>query len=112
MKIVFGSVELARSCNLDAIRLQTYGAALATTLSRRLGEIAAAEHLAQLRTLPAARVRADPVRRDSWMLISLGSAADLQVRPGEDPLPILADGVLDEAGVRRLLIGGVAAAAA
>ena len=110
LKIVFMSAELARSCNDDEERLRVYGPQLAPMLRRRLCEISAAGHLAELRSLPAARLRADPVRQDGWLLVALGRWADLRVRPREEPLPTLSDGRLDEVRIRELLVSEVAVA--
>jgi plasmid maintenance system killer protein len=107
LKIVFGSAELARRCNRDDERRRAYGAQLSSTLRRRLGEIAAANHLGELRSVPAARLRADPTDADGWLLVALGQAADLRVRPNHNPLPTLLDGRLDEVAVRDLLVGAV-----
>ena len=108
MKIAFSSADLALSCNLDEMRLRTYGPQLAPVLRRRLGEIAAADHLGELRSVPAARLRPDPALPGAWMLVALGNAADLRVRPGQQPPPVLADGRLNEFEVRELLIAAVA----
>lgn len=110
MKIYFSSAELARSCNDDAERLRIYGPGLASALHRRLGEMAAAGHLAELRRVPAARLRADPGRDAGALLVALDQGADLRVRPSEEPLPTLFDGRLDELRVKELLVSEVAVA--
>lgn len=106
MEISFVDGELARSCNDDAIRERRYGPALAVVLRRRLAEIAAAAHLAELRRLPAARLRGHPDER-RLLLVSLGSTADLHLRPRDDPPPRLTDGSLRELAVHALLITAV-----
>lgn len=111
MKIFFVSSELARVCNDDQERVHMYGEPLASRLRQRLGEISAAPHLADLRRLPATRLRHDSMSLDGAMLIALGRVADLRVRPRYDPLPILPDGRLDEIEVRELLVAAVAVAA-
>lgn len=108
LKIIFGSAELARSCNEDRERLRVYGSHLAPALRRRLCEIAAAGHLAELHSVPAARLRADPARPGGWLLVALGRSADLRVRPREEPPPRLSDGRLDEVEIRELLVSDVA----
>lgn len=113
LKIVFGSAELARSYNSDTERLRIYGAGLAPVLRRRLGEIAAAGHLGELRSVPATELRVDPTGSGGpgdWLLVSLDRSADLRVRPRDDPAPVLADGRLDEVAVLDLLVGAVAMA--
>ncbi len=110
MEITFGSADLARTCNDDAERLRFYGPELAATIRRRLCEIDAAAHLAELRSLPAARLRPDPRRNDGALLVALGRSADLRVRPQEEAPPVLLDGRLDELRVRGLLVFDVAVA--
>ncbi|MFJ8967033.1 hypothetical protein ACIRG5_47380 [Lentzea sp. NPDC102401] len=111
MKIFFDSSELARVCNDDGERAQVYGEPLASTLRRRLGEISAASHLAELRRFPAVRLRQDATRGDGSLLVALGRVADLRVRPRYDPPPILPDGRLDEFEVRELVVAAIAVAA-
>jgi hypothetical protein len=111
VKIFFVSSELARICNDDQERVHVYGEPLASKLRQRLGEISAVRHLADLRRLPAARLRHDATSVDGSMLIALGRVADLRVRPRYDPLPILPDGRLDEIEVRELVVAAVAVAA-
>jgi plasmid maintenance system killer protein len=111
VEISFVDVELARSCNEDVARELRYGPLLASVLRRRLGEIAAAEHLAALRRLPAARLRTHPADR-CLLLIALGTAADLHATPHEDPPPLLDDGALHESAVRSLMITAVQPASA
>lgn len=111
VKIFFASSELARVCNDDQERVYVYGEPLASRLRQRLGEISAASRLADLRQLPAVRLRHDSMSFDGSMLIALGRVADLRVRPRYDPLPILLDGRLDENEVRELVVAAVAVAA-
>lgn len=106
MKLSFLDVELARSCNDDAIRERRYGPALAAVLRRRLAEIHAATHLADLACLPAARLRPSP-DRPGLLLVSLGPRADLHLRPRADPLPWLPDGRLDYRDVRAVIVADV-----
>ena len=105
MEISYIDSTLARSCNDDATRERRYGAALALVLRRRLAEIAAVAHLGELRRMPAARLRGHPDGR--LLLVSLGTAADLQMLPRDDPPPLLADGSLHELAVHALLITAV-----
>ncbi|MER6162856.1 hypothetical protein ABT147_46575 [Streptomyces sp. NPDC001868] len=60
VNIAFDDAELARVCNSDAARRARFGPEAAATLHRRLGQMAAADHLADLHRLAAARLRPDP----------------------------------------------------
>lgn len=104
VKIFFVDETLARSCNDDAVRERRFGSALSSVLRRRLAQIDAAEHLAELRRIPAIRLRSFP---DDKLFVALGAAADLQMRPRDDPTPRLDDGSLHERAVRTLLITDV-----
>ncbi|MET8682221.1 hypothetical protein ABZW18_32790 [Streptomyces sp. NPDC004647] len=106
MKVLFKDGELAWTCNDDAARRDRYGPALASIIRRRLGEISAVTHLAELRQLPAARLRPGP-KNDGHLLISLGATADLLVRPRDDPSPLRPDGQLDEYAVRAIIITAI-----
>ncbi|MFD3456990.1 hypothetical protein ACFWVC_33045 [Streptomyces sp. NPDC058691] len=103
MEIFFVDGELARSCNDDVIRARRFGAVVAPVLRRRLSEISAAAHLADLRRLPQARLRG---HADGQLLVALGPTADLHLRPRDDPAP-MNDGDLVEWAVRSLLVTGV-----
>jgi len=107
LKILFEDGEVARICNDDDVRRSRYGPMLASTIRRRLGEITAVTHLAELRRLPAARVRHHPTHGNGYLLISLGATADLLVRPRDDSAPALADGRLDEHAVRALVVTAI-----
>lgn len=102
LEIFFVDSELARSCNDDAIRACRFGA-VAPVLRRRLAQIAATAHLAELRHLPQARLRG---HADGRLLVALGPTADLHLRPRGNPPP-MADGYLLEQAVRSLLVTGV-----
>ncbi|MFF3018205.1 hypothetical protein [Streptomyces sp. NPDC057939] len=103
MEIYFVDGELARSCSDDAIRMNRFGAVVAPVLRRRLAEISAAAHLAELRCLPQARLRGCS---DGRLLVALGPTADLHLRPRDDPPP-MAHGHLVEWAVRSLLVTDV-----
>lgn len=108
VEIYFLDGELARSCNDDAIRMNRFGTVVAPVLRRRLAEIAAAAHLAELRCLPQARLRG---YADGRLLVALGPTAELHLRPHDDPPP-MAEGHLVEWAVRSLLVTDVQFAAA
>jgi plasmid maintenance system killer protein len=103
VEISFVDVEVARTCNDDDLRVRRYGPALAAVLRRRLAEIDAAAHLADLARLPAARLRAHPDDLH-LLLVSLGPTADLHLRPRAAPLPHQPDGTLHFTDVRAVLV--------
>lgn len=104
VEIFFVDETLARSCNNDEARERRFGSPLAHVLRRRLAQIDAAEHLAELRHIPCIRLR---TFADDKLTVALGAAADLLMRPRDDPAPRLDDGSLHERAVRTLLITDV-----
>ncbi|GHB75612.1 hypothetical protein GCM10010377_77510 [Streptomyces viridiviolaceus] len=106
--IAFNDAELARVCNSDAARRARYGPEAAVTLHRRLGQMAAADHLADLHHLAAARLRPDPTDSGVSRIVSLGNHGHLVVRPRDDPPATHHDGALDEHSVRALIVTAIA----
>ena len=107
VEIVFEDAELARVCNNGHARRDRLGLDGATTLLRRLGQMAAAAHLADLRQVAAARLRPATNGDCFTLLVSLGDHGDLVVRPRDDPPVILDDGALNEHAVRAVLIAAI-----
>ncbi|MDX3637137.1 MULTISPECIES: hypothetical protein [Streptomyces] len=105
--IAFDDAELARVCNSDAARRARFGPEAAATLHRRLGQMAAAAHLADLRHLAAACLRPGPPGDRLARLISLGVHGDLLVHPRDAPHALGRDGTLDEHAVRALIITAI-----
>lgn len=104
MEITFASPEIAQVCNDDALRVARFGPALSAAIRRRLGQIAAVAHLAELRLLPAAQLRPDRTQA-GFLLVALDATADLLTRPRDAPAPP-AEG-MDERAVRSLLIADI-----
>ncbi|MEU6540986.1 hypothetical protein ACWC9X_12645 [Streptomyces asoensis] len=107
MDIAFVDAELARACNSDAARRAHFGPEAAVALHRRLGEMAAAAHLADLRHLAAARLRSGPPEDRFARLVSLGVYGELLVHPRDSPPVLDPDGLLDEHSVRALIVTAI-----
>ncbi|MCX4561686.1 hypothetical protein OHA02_36600 [Streptomyces phaeochromogenes] len=107
MDIAFVDSELGRTCNSEAARRARYGMEAAATLHRRLGEMAAAAHLADLRNVAAARLRSGPPDDRFARLISLGVYGELLVHPRDSPPVLDQDGLLDEHSVRALIVTAI-----
>ncbi|MDH6590097.1 plasmid maintenance system killer protein [Streptomyces sp. SAI-133] len=108
VNIAFDDAELARVCNSDAARRARFGPEAAATLHRRLDQMAAAGHLADLHRLAAARLRPDPADSGVSRIISLGDHGHLVVRPRDDLPAAYRDGTLDEHSVRALIVTAIA----
>ncbi|WP_329611916.1 hypothetical protein OG244_38885 [Streptomyces brevispora] len=106
--IAFDDAELARVCNSDAARRARFGTEAAVTLHRRLGQMAAAGHLADLHRLAAAQLRPDPANRGASRIVSLGDHGHLVVRPRDAPPAAHRDGTLDKHSVRALIVTAIA----
>ncbi|MFE7439351.1 hypothetical protein ACFU7X_02625 [Streptomyces chartreusis] len=107
MEIAFEDAELARVCGNSAARRDHFGPEGATTLLRRLGQMSAAYHLADLRPIAAARLRPAASADCFTLLVSLGLHGDLVLRPRDHPPATHADGTLDEHAVRAVIITAV-----
>jgi hypothetical protein len=107
VEIAFEDAELARVCNNGAARRDHFGPEGATTLLRRLGQMSAAYHLADLRPVAAARLRPAPGADCFTLLVSLGPYGDLVLRPRDDPPATHIDGTLDEHAVRAVIVTAV-----
>ncbi|MFF4961180.1 hypothetical protein ACIQJX_04835 [Streptomyces griseoviridis] len=107
VEIVFEDAELARVCNSGPARRDRLGPDGATTLLRRLGQMSAAHHLADLRHIAAARLRPAANGDCFTLLVSLGDHGDLVVRPRDDPPDTLDDGTLNEHAVRAVIVAAI-----
>lgn len=105
MEIYFWDAELAAVCNQDMARERRFGPIRAQALRRRLAQIAAAAHLADLRQVPAARLR--PHADGRLLLVSIDPDADIHMQPRDDPAPRLADGSLHEKAISAMLVTAV-----
>ena len=110
MDIAFCDEELARVCCNDLERERVHGPELGGAIRRRLGQLDAAAHLADMRKVPAARMRSAASPCDGSILLAVSPAADLVVRPRDDPAPARADGSLDEHSVKAVLVTAIAMA--
>ncbi|WP_326806084.1 hypothetical protein OIE49_36765 [Streptomyces sp. NBC_01788] len=107
VEIVFEDAELARVCNNGPARRDRLGPDGATTLLRRLGQMSAAHHLADLRHIAATRLRPAANGDCFTLLVSLGDHGDLVVRPRDDPPDTLDDGTLNEHAVRGVIVAAI-----
>lgn len=109
MEIAFCDEGLARVCCNDLERERVHGPELGKVIRRRLGQLDAVDHLAAMRTVPAAQMRSAVSPCDGTILLALGPTADLVVRPRDDPAPTCPDGSLDEYAVTAVLVTAIVA---
>lgn len=106
MDIVFRSRKLENQCNDDTEARRTWGAEEARRLRRRLDDLAAAENLGVMRTLPGRphELKGD---RSGQISIDLWHPYRLIVEPADDPSPRKPDGGLDWDLVTTVRILGI-----
>ncbi|MFC9643592.1 hypothetical protein ACFTZF_34380 [Streptomyces mirabilis] len=107
MEIVFEDAGLAHACNNGSARRARFGDEGSTALLRRLGQMSAAYHLADLRHVAAARLRPASNGDCFTLLVSLGPHGDLVVRPRDDPPTTHDDGTLNEHAVRAVIVTAI-----
>ncbi len=106
MEIVFRNRKLEKQCNDAREANRTWGAEGARRLRRRLDDLAAAENLGVMRTLPG---RPHELKGDRTSQISLDLCHPnrLILEPADDPCPKKPDGGLDWDSVRTIRILGI-----
>ena len=95
--------KLAKAVASDSAGRRKWGQERWTLLRRRIATLEAVESLDQLEGLPGNfhPLRAD---RSGEFAASIGGSYRLVFEPDHDPLPLLDDGGLDRARVRRVVV--------
>lgn len=103
MDILFRDDELKSLCNDDRVAKRKIGQAGAKKLRRRLDDIAMADSLSDLRTLPG---RCHELHKDlaGWLALDLDGARRLLFSPAHTPRPTTPEGKLDWARVTAIRI--------
>jgi proteic killer suppression protein len=107
MRIRFRDSRLAKECNDSKLLVRRYGPEGGKLIRRRLDELAAAETLADLRTLRQVRCHELKADRRGQLSVDLKHPQRLLFVPDDDPIPRRKDGGLDWSGVKAVLILGV-----
>lgn len=94
---------MAEACGSDRAGTKRFGAPRWLLIRRRLASILAARSLADLAAAPG-RCHALTGRRRGQLAIALDGPYRLVFEPAHNPVPLLADGGLDWAGVTRVRI--------
>lgn len=105
MEILFKNRKLQKECNTASIA--TYGKQRAKKLRQRLDELRAAETLADLRYLPAARCHELIGNRAGQLSVDLDHPYRLIFVPANDPIPRKIDGGLDWLQITTISIVGI-----
>ena len=107
MDIVFGSTKLEKELNDTSLLRRRHGARRAQLIRRRLDELYAADTLAVLRSLPAARCHELKGDRAGQLSVDLDHPYRLIFKPSNNPIPKKPDGGLDWTRVTVVMIIGV-----
>lgn len=99
MELLFGSDTLQRACTEERESDRLWGADCARIVRRRLVQLAAAESLAVLATVVAAKLRPLPPPHDSVFAVDALPPLCLILEPSHDGAPRLPDGALDRAKI-------------
>ena len=107
MELLFKSRKLEKACSNERESIRTWGAERSRVVRRRLAELAAAEHLGVISTLPPARLHPLSGDRDGEFAVDVKHPYRLILEPHGDDLPRLADGGLDKSKITAVRILGV-----
>ncbi|QDV79089.1 type II toxin-antitoxin system RelE/ParE family toxin [Botrimarina mediterranea] len=107
MEISFTNARLAKLCNSAGKLRGKYGPDLARKIQQRLLELQAAETLAEMRQVPAARCHELKANFKGSLAVDLLHPDRLVFRPDHEPRPVTDDGGLDWEAVTKVLIEGI-----
>jgi proteic killer suppression protein len=107
MDIRFADRKLERECNDSRLLRRRQGERRANLVRLRLGQLRAAEVLADVRKLPGARCHELVGDRKNTLSVDLDHPYRLLFSPDHDPIPTKADGGIDWSWVRAIVIHGI-----
>ena len=107
MEIGYATTKLARQCESDQVLRKVYGPRCAGLIQRRLFELDAAAHLAEMRTVATARCHLLTGDRKSQYAVDLVHPKRLVFEPFGDPMPMLEDGGINESKVTAVMVVGI-----
>lgn len=105
MELYYNSSAVQKSCTSDKQMTRKWGPRTAKLLKQRLTELEiAAETLADMRHIPAARCHELKGNRSGQLAVDLDHPRRLIFRPNHDPVPTQDDGGLDWSAVTSIVI--------
>jgi plasmid maintenance system killer protein len=107
MDILFKTHKLMKQCNSLDLLVRAHGQRCAKLIRRRLDELAAANCLEDIRSLPQARCHELKGDHAGSLSVDLEHPYRLIFCPANEPVPKKPDGGLDWAGVTAIEIIGV-----
>lgn len=103
MEISFAKSRLQKTCESKSALQRKHGEGCAKKLMTRLGELAAAETLEEMRSMPGSCHELDADRKGQ-LAIELSDGKRLLFEPAQDPVPEKEDGGLDWAAIEAIRI--------
>lgn len=104
MEIQFRTARMQRACSSERESNRQWGPQNARRIRQRLAELHAADNLADIGTLPAARLHLLRGDRVGQFAVDVVHPFRLIFEPMHDPLPRKADGGIDLSKVTRIRI--------
>jgi proteic killer suppression protein len=104
MDLYYKSRKLQKVCESQRESDRVWGAECAKIVRRRLAQLAAAESLAVIETVPPARLHSLSGNRGGQFAVDARHPFRLVFEPWHDPVPALPDGGVDKAQITRIRI--------
>jgi len=104
MDIYFKSRKLEKACSVERDSIRTWGADRARVVRRRLAELAAADNLAVVSTVPPPRLHALGGDRNGQFAVDAIHPFRLIFEPWHEEVSRLADGRVDKAKITAIRI--------
>lgn len=104
MEVLFRKRQMQRVCNSADESIRRFGQAGGRRLQRRLAELAAATTLAEVATLPQARLHPLGGDRAGQFAVDLEHPYRLILEPANEPVPTKVDGGIDLGRVTQVLV--------
>ena len=106
MEISFATSKLAKLCNSEKKLRGDYGPRMATVIQQRLMDLAAAETLESMRSIPG-RCHSLTQNLDGLFAVDLVHPDRLVFVPDHDPVPQLKNGGVDWTKVTMIEVAGI-----
>ncbi len=107
MDLYFKSRKLETACAVERESIRVWGPQRSRVVRRRIAELAAAENLGVISTLPPARLHQLAGSRGGQFAVDVQHPFRLIVEPYGDDVPRLADGGMDKGRITAIRILGV-----
>jgi plasmid maintenance system killer protein len=106
MEISFATSKLAKLCNSEKKLRGDYGPRMATVIQQRLMDLAAAETLESMKSIPG-RCHQLTQNLDGLFAVDLVHPDRLVFAPDHDPVPQLNRGGVDWAKITKIEVAGI-----